>query len=50
LHPHSHSSGRTSRENMFADLNAEPPPSDEEDEGLLPSDGVQILVQPESSR
>jgi hypothetical protein len=50
LHPQSHSSGRTSRENMFADLNAEPPPSDEEDEGLLQSGGVQMLAQPESSR
>ncbi|CAM6084781.1 unnamed protein product [Calypogeia fissa] len=50
LHPQSHSSGRTSRENMFADLNAEPPPSDGDDEGLIPSDGVQMLAQPESSR
>lgn len=50
LHPQSHSSGRTSRENMFADLNAEPPPSDGEDEGILPSDGIHTLAQPESSR
>lgn len=50
LHPQSQSSGRTSRENMFADLNAEPPASDGEDECLLRIDDATTIAQPESSR
>ncbi|KAG6543725.1 hypothetical protein Mapa_014909 [Marchantia paleacea] len=50
LHPQSQSSGRTSRENMFADLNAEPPASDGEDECLLRIDEATTIAQPESSR
>ncbi|KAL3677340.1 hypothetical protein R1sor_027288 [Riccia sorocarpa] len=50
LHSQSQSSGRTSRENIFADLNAEPPASDGGDECLLQVEETQAVVQPESSR
>jgi hypothetical protein len=55
-HLRGHSGGRSSREGMFADLNAEPPVSDGEEEAaaprdcLPPSGGLPPLVQLESSR
>ncbi|KAL2609085.1 hypothetical protein R1flu_027658 [Riccia fluitans] len=50
LHSHSQSSGRTSRENIFADLNAEPPASDGGDECLVQVEETEAAAQPESSR
>lgn len=51
-----YSGRRSSREGVFADLNAEPPASDGEEDGAGPSDGLAAsdglppVAQPESSR